>query len=487
MRHKFLVPTVLFVTMIIGYLAPPVSGQPPAPEPVSTSTPPPDHFMHPRKKEPMPKTKGIPLREVMRSIRIAGTEIELPSDTFVESVITSAICDPNRPCPSPPAYELKRGAAELIITHTGAIVKGDIDNFPFLKAFLASLLVEAGTKSVKSSESTQSTQSTLYPYLSQDPYNNPNSDVLYAPIHLVWGYYLQVCVDDPQYPYPSSEAESAFNRWDTILVNRDFYILYSCSSYYEDIRVQLRPDNACGSWFGCTSYDQVGGWDSSRQVYYIRHHLVRIDDPPNPGLSYAPAVGNTPSARESLLLHELGHVWGLDEQYYNPSTCAGTSSIMDTFYTSNSVVYPCYALGVPSSMDETRVNRYLGRETVSGGPYRTSDPHSGSAGYLIYDEICECLRFQFRDDGWAENYHYLHWYYLVNGQWTEWKSERNYNRIGKHKDFPNGGWGVQEISHAPPSGTEYYWHIVCGSGIYYDLNRAWGGEWRCSNYDRRSP
>lgn len=115
-----------------------VHGQPPLPgpqepvatpipepqEPIPTPSPPPDHFTHPVEQKPIPRTdEGVPVRELMRSIRIADVDVELPEDTFVEGVLIGYVCGAEiAVCPPPPAYLLRRGEAELILSHTGVVL-----------------------------------------------------------------------------------------------------------------------------------------------------------------------------------------------------------------------------------------------------------------------------------------------------------------------------------------------------------------------------
>lgn len=84
---------------------------------------------------PGPQTRGA-------MILVAGRSVQLPPDAYVSSYEPYVECTPGQPCPDPPIYELRRGAASLRIeARSGAvidetIVPGDAGAFDFLREAL---------------------------------------------------------------------------------------------------------------------------------------------------------------------------------------------------------------------------------------------------------------------------------------------------------------------------------------------------------------
>ena len=71
-------------------------------------------------------------------ILVAGRNVQLPQDAYVSSYEPYAECTAGQPCPDPPIYELRRGAASLRIeAKSGAVIEetivpGDAGVFDFV-------------------------------------------------------------------------------------------------------------------------------------------------------------------------------------------------------------------------------------------------------------------------------------------------------------------------------------------------------------------
>lgn len=72
------------------------------------------------------------------TISIAGTEVQLPPDAYVESFIVNVSCYPGQTCPEVPYYILRRGSSTIAIVRRSGIViqeslaAGEADAFRFL-------------------------------------------------------------------------------------------------------------------------------------------------------------------------------------------------------------------------------------------------------------------------------------------------------------------------------------------------------------------
>ena len=148
---------VLYTTAMASEPAPPSPSTPPV------ATPPPPAHTPPSERPPMTKEEeeqarakaiqGARGQVIIVSgpatrgsiVRIAGLEIQLPSDAFVDRYVVDILCIAGRPCPEVPIYELKRGNSTLAVSApSGAIVEEDTANgeegaFDFLKEVLRGL------------------------------------------------------------------------------------------------------------------------------------------------------------------------------------------------------------------------------------------------------------------------------------------------------------------------------------------------------------
>ena len=135
---------------------PPSAGTPydplPGTPPVSTPAPPPaaERLPHPGQRpsltpeEEIERRREIGYQTAPRRIHVAGRDLELPQDVFVEYWIATAVCVVGGPCPEAPYYVIRRGNSTIMVSvRSGTlrdekIAPGEEGAFDFLKAALTS-------------------------------------------------------------------------------------------------------------------------------------------------------------------------------------------------------------------------------------------------------------------------------------------------------------------------------------------------------------
>ena len=62
-------------------------------------------------------------------IEIAGRQVQLPTDVYVEGIVDHVLCVEGESCPNTPIYGLRRGDSRVgIEEHTGQFVPGSSDS-----------------------------------------------------------------------------------------------------------------------------------------------------------------------------------------------------------------------------------------------------------------------------------------------------------------------------------------------------------------------
>jgi hypothetical protein len=57
------------------------------------------------------------------ALRIAGRDVKLPADVFVEAYMISVTCQPGKQCPETPLYSIRRGQSRILISQpNGAVI-----------------------------------------------------------------------------------------------------------------------------------------------------------------------------------------------------------------------------------------------------------------------------------------------------------------------------------------------------------------------------
>lgn len=207
------------------------------------------------------------------------------------------------------------------------------------------------------------------------------------------------------------------------------------------------------------------------------HFLADPDNFPN----YA--TWNNDSIK-AVIAHELGHVFGLHEQYLS-SGCSPVISIMDAGEVNNGVLEHCDNITLPTNSDLGQIRNYF---TTSSLNYYIKDDIDASGGQIRHDWI---------DNSWSESLAYF-WIYEYTGSPPTWQQGvpdmNSGNDIGmRHTTvFRELDFYVNPSNHGIPTGR---WVIICGYPLFghhwywtvpHDPNNPatsvwYTGAWRCSD------
>ena len=128
--------------------------QPPSPSagtpPDSTPAPPPfaerpPHLVQPPSltpEEEIERRRKSGSQTTARRIHVAGRDVELPPDAFVDTYIITVLCVVGRPCPEAPYYVIRRGNSTIVVSRRSGtlrdekIAPGEEGAFDFLKPAL---------------------------------------------------------------------------------------------------------------------------------------------------------------------------------------------------------------------------------------------------------------------------------------------------------------------------------------------------------------
>ena len=184
-----------------------------------------------------------------------------------------------------------------------------------------------------------------------------------------------------------------------------------------------------------------------------------------------------PQGKTAVTAHELGHFYGLNEQYdESTELCnADVRSAMDgTTYDSNNKLVHCDGFVGPTDLDARRVRLYWGRwQPNDPDTFKRADlPITGSGNGTV-------ATYRWRDMAWAENGHYLEFSYKnLSGQWVVYSSTPTYDFIGSHMYTEDRmmGWVINRSNFfGVPAGQ----HRACAWAWFQPYGR-WGTG-RCSN------
>jgi hypothetical protein len=122
-------------------------------------------------------------------------------------------------------------------------------------------------------------------------------------------------------------------------------------------------------------------YDNTRKAYYANTYLIWFNNLQFPNF--------TDTGWKATAAHELGHVFGLGEQYIegaNPPSsivCSGADSVMDALSLSGgSVVGGCSGHNLPTSTDVSRVGGFHYLIGVQSSMTHPHGYHSSGGGYL---------------------------------------------------------------------------------------------------------
>ncbi len=168
--------------------------------------------------------------------------------------------------------------------------------------------------------------------------------------------------------------------------------------------------------------------------------------------------------------HEMGHAWGLGEQYTSSGTCNNSSySVMDkTKLDSNNKVIPCDSSS-PTSADIARLARYI------------ADP-DGGYGYrnVYFDTGQNAVQSAWDDQAYNDWYLEFYWYWSdVPGQpWHHFTTRQLFYGNGTHTAVE-----FRELLNYLNPKTEYgingKYILIC-TRPYYNWATNWG-KFQCGN------
>ena len=237
------------------------------------------------------------------------------------------------------------------------------------------------------------------------------------------------------------------------------------SDYDIEFKLGDCPDNS--DFFGCVA-DRSFSNDSRADANYQDTAVVWIQDRSDWGVG----------GRQSVIAHELGHLYGMHEAYIenanNPCNSARTS-IMDGVTTdANNKIVHCDGLTGPNTTDVSVVEAM----------YRT-----GQMGSMTASSSGTSATFTWKDGAWAERWYELQffWWNHQNQTWVFFARPSHSDDVGVH--VPNYSCSssaacedrtlsrtVNRVAYGTPSA----WYAMCGWPEFRKYRSY--GTWRCSPY-----
>jgi hypothetical protein len=183
-------------------------------------------------------------------------------------------------------------------------------------------------------------------------------------------------------------------------------------------------------------------------------------------------IWDSDAAKVQALAHEIGHLYGLHEQYRWDGECNPAKySVMDTmtgYYDGQGrahVTGGCDGLSGPSTTDENNVNAYWGQGSLTNW----GSSADGSIGIYTY-----------LDESWAETHHNLQAFYWNGSSCVFYNQQNRSSSVGLHKDFPDylGYFSLLEARDRTDYGAPAGWHCLCGWPYFVQWDVM--GSWTCS-------
>ncbi len=197
----------------------------------------------------------------------------------------------------------------------------------------------------------------------------------------------------------------------------------------------------CANLAGCRIVTQLGA-DSTRDANYVVHMRIHM----NPALT-----GTTNDQSIGGIVHELGHVVGLDDQYVfgcNDSVI----SVMDASKLTSPTTYDMCDSTSPTAADIDRLRSYWERGTIWNVSMTTD---------LLFPTI---LVVHFEDVGWAESRQRIYYFWWNGSAWVDGGFDNVYSNIGVHRETQvrSFAYGYDRVARGMPAGE----YIACGHGFH---------------------
>ncbi len=209
---------------------------------------------------------------------------------------------------------MSRPRSILIISLTAVVFAGGL--WAVLMASIASAL-------------TGDDDAPRYIYIPADPYSQKRDDL--DANHLPEIYVQMKWRSDQSMTWWSSDAtlttqiQDAIGRWETYLPGFDWATNPESDQNKDNAAVWFELKTDCPRVGSPGDFDitiQTGSADTTRRANYVTLTKICVDN--------AQAYSSS-TTRRRILLHEMGHAYGLNERYYDNGQCNDReSTVMDT-------------------------------------------------------------------------------------------------------------------------------------------------------------
>ncbi len=247
-----------------------------------------------------------------------------------------------------------------------------------------------------------------------------------------------------------SDVDSAVSNWESVIPDLDWFGSTSSASTADlEFEYKSCAGGGAGRFTVDTWYD-----DSTRDANYWTDARICVSNTTSYGTN----------GRLAVIAHEMGHAYGLHEQYLDqqtPSACNNAVvSIMDTG--TGSPLVHCDSLTGPALHDENNVDAYWSLGQMEAITHSYSAPN---------------VKIQWEDGAWAEQQWNMEFWYHNGTNWIMYGTGTATADIGTHRDMPVPSVArVLEFSGARHGTGE--WHSICGTPYFVKYNVT--GTGRCS-------
>lgn len=275
----------------------------------------------------------------------------------------------------------------------------------------------------------------------------------------------------------ASDVQAAIDNWESeFLEDSTQRLPWEKTTIEADAHVKFRfATTPCG-YIGATGCTNLVGVvyrtppNGNENAYYAAKWDVFIKDP---------APWAAPLVRRSVIAHEVGHVYGLNDQYVDSGTedCNwDVNSVMDADIIIFGDIWSCDFEEGPTTLDIARVKAFWGGwEAGTPEGLKRAEPILTAVG------VNSWIIATWADFAWSDTFHLLDWYWSSNenGPWTSYKVEIVTTDTGVH--YHTGARAIRrDVNRTDYTEVPAGWHRVCGwtwSGPF----GQWSNNNRCSN------